>query len=87
MAATKKESKTEYGAMVGFSVGGKSHEVGKPCPDFDADTTRKLVGMKRIAPVDSEEFQALCKRIEERIARAEKDRKANEAKGKLPGAK
>lgn len=86
MTAPEKKS-TTYTALTGFAVKGKVTAAGEECPAFDKDTTGQLLAMRRMAPSDSDEAKEVVKRIKERDARAEKDRKAAEAKARLPGAK
>lgn len=75
---SKKES---YIALVGFAVKGKAVRAGDECPAYSKEDTKQLLAMRRMAPADSDEAKVVLERIE----RAEKDRKAAEKAGRLPG--
>lgn len=83
MAKTKK-----YTALCGFSIkAGEVYEIAKTGIEFDDKRAAQLTAMGRIAEDDSDEAKAVVERVKARNDRAEKDRKAAEAKGRLPGAK
>lgn len=86
MAKKKSEDKATYICLIGFSAKGKIAKEGEPCPEFDAETTRQLLAMKRMAPEGSDEANALIERLTARNKRAEADKKAAEKAGRLPGA-
>lgn len=81
----KEDKPVEYTALTGFSAEGKVTQAGEPCPKFTDKVVPKLVAMKRMAPSDSDEAKAVVALIKARDERAEKDRKAAEKAGKIPG--
>ncbi len=78
---------TTYIALIGFSVKGERVAMGDKCPSFDAELTQQLVNMKRMAKEGSDEAKAVIATAKANKERYEADRKAAEAKGRLPGTK